>query len=113
MRDFTLKVEVKLSANGANGGIQYRSRLLHPRARRLDGRSDRQAAAAGITTMRRSRPGRGRGRRRAAAPGVAKEAARAAATHRGVGAAMRRGGGGRGTAAARTRRPAHLRPRGP
>ena len=30
MRDFTLKVEVKLSANGANGGIQYRSRLLHP-----------------------------------------------------------------------------------
>src|SRR6187551_666842 len=30
MRDFTLKVEVKLSAAGANGGIQYRSRLLHP-----------------------------------------------------------------------------------
>jgi 3-keto-disaccharide hydrolase len=30
MRDFTLKVEVKLSAEGANGGIQYRSRLLHP-----------------------------------------------------------------------------------
>ena len=30
MRDFTLKVEVKLSATGANGGIQYRSRLLHP-----------------------------------------------------------------------------------
>ena len=30
MRDFTLKVEVKLSASGANGGIQYRSRLLHP-----------------------------------------------------------------------------------
>ena len=30
MRDFTLKVEVKLSAQGANGGIQYRSRLLHP-----------------------------------------------------------------------------------
>jgi 3-keto-disaccharide hydrolase len=30
MRDFTLKVEVKLSADGANGGIQYRSRLLHP-----------------------------------------------------------------------------------
>jgi hypothetical protein len=29
MRDFTLKVEVKLSATGANGGIQYRSRLLH------------------------------------------------------------------------------------
>src|SRR4249919_1369904 len=30
MRDFTLKVEVKLSEKGANGGIQYRSRLLHP-----------------------------------------------------------------------------------
>src|SRR6185503_6749357 len=30
MRDFTLKVEVKMSAEGANGGIQYRSRLLHP-----------------------------------------------------------------------------------
>lgn len=30
LRDFTLKVEVKLSAAGANGGIQYRSRLLHP-----------------------------------------------------------------------------------
>ena len=30
MRDFTLKVEAKLSATGANGGIQYRSRLLHP-----------------------------------------------------------------------------------
>src|SRR5262249_11205509 len=29
MRDFDLKVEVKLSATGANGGIQYRSRLLH------------------------------------------------------------------------------------
>ncbi len=30
MRDFTLKIEVKLSESGANGGIQYRSRLLHP-----------------------------------------------------------------------------------
>ena len=29
MRDFDLKVEVKLSAAGANGGIQYRGRLLH------------------------------------------------------------------------------------
>ena len=29
MRDFTLKVEFKLSATGGNGGIQYRSRLLH------------------------------------------------------------------------------------
>lgn len=30
MRDFDLKVEVRMSAEGANGGIQYRSRLLHP-----------------------------------------------------------------------------------
>jgi len=29
MRDFDLKVEFKISAQGANGGIQYRSRLLH------------------------------------------------------------------------------------
>ena len=29
MRDFDLKVEMKMSATGANGGIQYRSRLLH------------------------------------------------------------------------------------
>ena len=28
MRDFDLKVEFKISADGANGGIQYRSRLL-------------------------------------------------------------------------------------
>jgi 3-keto-disaccharide hydrolase len=28
MRDFDLKVEFKISATGANGGIQYRSRLL-------------------------------------------------------------------------------------
>jgi hypothetical protein len=30
MKDFDLKVEFKISATGANGGIQYRSRLLHP-----------------------------------------------------------------------------------
>jgi hypothetical protein len=30
MKDFHLKVEMKMSATGANGGIQYRSRLLHP-----------------------------------------------------------------------------------
>src|SRR5690349_14310619 len=29
MRDFDLKVEFKISAAGANGGIQYRSRLLY------------------------------------------------------------------------------------
>ena len=30
MKDFDLKVEVRMSEMGANGGIQYRSRLLHP-----------------------------------------------------------------------------------
>jgi hypothetical protein len=30
MRDFDLKVEFRISATGANGGIQYRSRLLSP-----------------------------------------------------------------------------------
>ena len=30
MKDFDFKVEVKISETGANGGIQYRSRLLHP-----------------------------------------------------------------------------------
>ena len=29
MRDFDFKVEMRMSAEGANGGIQYRSRLLH------------------------------------------------------------------------------------
>lgn len=29
MRDFNLKVEMRMSEMGANGGIQYRSRLLH------------------------------------------------------------------------------------
>jgi hypothetical protein len=30
MKDFDLKVEMRMSEKGANGGIQYRSRLLHP-----------------------------------------------------------------------------------
>jgi len=30
MKDFDFKVEVRMSEMGANGGIQYRSRLLHP-----------------------------------------------------------------------------------
>src|SRR5262245_47686940 len=30
MKDFDFKVEVRISEAGANGGIQYRSRLLHP-----------------------------------------------------------------------------------
>ncbi|MEP7119161.1 MAG: family 16 glycoside hydrolase, partial [Acidobacteriota bacterium] len=82
MRDFTLKVEVKLSAAGANGGIQYRSRLLHPAhggsiadplgkplpatITTMD-----QAVAAGITAAPAARgggPGGGGGR--AGAPGA-------------------------------------------
>ena len=30
MKDFDLKVEFRISEMGANGGVQYRSRLLHP-----------------------------------------------------------------------------------
>src|SRR5262245_31110513 len=30
MKDFDVKVEFRISEMGANGGIQYRSRLLHP-----------------------------------------------------------------------------------
>src|SRR5215831_2295381 len=30
MKDFDFKVEMRMSEQGANGGIQYRSRLLHP-----------------------------------------------------------------------------------
>jgi hypothetical protein len=30
MKDFDFKVEFRISETGANGGIQYRSRLLHP-----------------------------------------------------------------------------------
>jgi hypothetical protein len=62
MRDFNLKVEVKLSASGANGGIQYRSRLLHtahggsiqnPLGKSMPPgiTTLAQAVAAGLTTM--------------------------------------------------------------
>ena len=75
MRDFDLKVEVKLSATGANGGVQYRSRLLHkahggsiqnPLGKPLPAgiTTVSQAVAAGLTTMpppRQGGPGRGRG----------------------------------------------------
>ena len=63
MRDFDLKVEVKISAAGANGGIQYRSRLLHashggsiqdPLGKKLPSgvTTLAQAVAAGLTTAR-------------------------------------------------------------
>ena len=77
MRNFDLKVEVKLSATGANGGIQYRSRLLHaahggsienPLGRSLPSgiTTFGQAVAAGIAAAPPPRgagaaPGAGRG----------------------------------------------------
>ena len=80
MRDFTLKVEVKLSATGANGGIQYRSRLLHPahggsiadplgKPLPANITTMDQAVAAGITAAPAARGGGpgGRWRRRGAA----------------------------------------------
>ena len=83
MRDFTLKVEVKLSADGANGGIQYRSRLLHPAyggsladplGKPLPGTFTTmdQAVKAGITAAPAARgagPGGGRGPGGGGAPG--------------------------------------------
>ena len=72
MRDFTLKVEVKLSAAGANGGIQYRSRLLHPahggsiadplgKPLPANITTMAQAVAAGITAAPAARGGGARG----------------------------------------------------
>jgi hypothetical protein len=81
MRDFTLKVEVKLSAAGANGGIQYRSRLLHPahggsisdplgKPLPANVTTMDQAVAAGITAAPAARGGGGGGGGRAGnAPG--------------------------------------------
>jgi hypothetical protein len=78
MRDFDLKIEMKMSATGANGGIQYRSRLLHgshggsiqdPLGKKLP---------AGVTTMEQ-----------AVAAGVAAQPAA-----RGGGAGNRGGGAG-------------------
>ena len=61
MKDFDLKVEFKISASGANGGIQYRSRLLHvahggsiqdPLGKNLPAniKTMNQAIAAGLTS---------------------------------------------------------------
>ena len=87
MRDFTLKVEVKLSATGANGGVQYRSRLLHtahggsiaaPLGKPLPANVTTmdQAVAAGITSAPAPRGGGpgaagGRGGAPGAGPGGA------------------------------------------
>lgn len=101
MRDFDLKVEFKISARGANGGIQYRSRLLHvahggsiqdPLGKPLPAgiTTVAQAVAAGLTTQggggggnrgRGNAPGgnRGTGPRGAAAPAAPAAAARSSA----------------------------------
>jgi hypothetical protein len=74
MRDFDFKVEVKISATGANGGIQYRSRLLHashggsidnPLGKSLPAgvTTMAQAVAAGLATAPAARGGGGGGNR--------------------------------------------------
>jgi hypothetical protein len=79
MRDFDLKVEVKLSAAGANGGIQYRSRLLHashggsienPLGKSLPPNitTMAQALAAGVATPPAPRGAGGSGRGAPAGP---------------------------------------------
>jgi hypothetical protein len=51
MRDFDLKVEVRMSEKGANGGIQYRSRLLHPYHGGTIENPLGKALPAGVTTL--------------------------------------------------------------
>src|SRR6187200_627767 len=51
MKDFDLKVEFKISAMGANGGIQYRSRLLHTVHGGTVADPMGKPTPAGITTM--------------------------------------------------------------
>jgi hypothetical protein len=87
MKDFHLKVEMKMSATGANGGIQYRSRLLHPAhggsienplGKDLPAGVDtlQKAVAAGVTAVPEANPnaaarGAGRGVARGAQPAAA------------------------------------------
>src|SRR5215831_1248349 len=51
MKDFDLKVEVRMSEMGANGGIQYRSRLLHPAHGGSIDNPMGKALPPGITTL--------------------------------------------------------------
>src|SRR5438046_5233831 len=51
MKDVDLKVEVRMSEMGANGGIQYRSRLLHPAHGGSIENPLGKALPAGITTL--------------------------------------------------------------
>jgi hypothetical protein len=101
MKDFDLKVEFKISAMGANGGIQYRSRLLHtvhggtladPMGKPTPAgiTTDAQAIAAGITS---NPPRGGGGGGRPAGASAAPAAGAAAASPNAVG---RCGAGGPG-----------------
>jgi hypothetical protein len=105
MRDFTLKVEVKLSATGANGGIQYRSRLMHPA--RGGSRTDpvgkplppnvttmAEAIAAGVTAAPAARGGGAGGRGGGAAAGNAPGAASQSAPNPGAPNGARAGAAG-------------------
>lgn len=119
MRDFTLKVEVKLSASGANGGIQYRSRLLHPahggsiadplgKSLPVNVTTMDQAVAAGLTTVPAPRGG-GPGGGRAGAPGAAPGGGRVGAPGAGPGGG-RPGGQGGGVPGAGAGAPAGANP---
>jgi hypothetical protein len=110
MRDFDLKVEVKLSATGANGGIQYRSRLLHESHGGSIGNplgnplpegitTFEQAIAAGLTTRPAPRGGGPGGRGGAPGPGAEPgrgDANAPAGTNAEAGRAAGPGGGGPG-----------------
>src|SRR5262249_61127981 len=56
MKDFDLKVEVRMSEMGANGGIQYRSRLLQPAHGGSVGHPFGTPLTAGITTLAETAP---------------------------------------------------------
>ena len=93
MRDFTLKVEAKLSATGANGGIQYRSRLLHPAHGGSIADPLGRPLPSGITTMAEAVAAGLTTEAVAPAPGPGRGAGRGAGGSRGTG----RGAPGRGT----------------
>jgi hypothetical protein len=90
MKDFDLKVEFKISASGANGGIQYRSRMLHTVHGGTMADPMGKPTPAGITTMAQ-----------AMAAGLTPEPASRGGAPRAGGAGRRAGApGGRGAAGA-------------
>jgi hypothetical protein len=93
MRDFTLKVEVKMSAEGANGGIQYRSRLLHPAHGGSIADPLGKPIPANVTTMAEAVAA---GITAAPAPPAARGAAQGGGPARGNAAGGANAGGGRG-----------------